>query len=420
MNFYSLDGTKVDSNNLFENKQIYERFENIQNKSSSLDNSIDEDEDEDEAFSSIPTTKSNSTDSNYQCSDGYAVKGTNLGKEFKNSNLVDCKTMCVSAGTDCIGFNFNTKNNVCRLMKNATSMDDNKNSTLCIKKSAGNVGCKVNINNSNSIKAFNELDSIFNDKSNKNSTPSSMNTSTPSSMNTSTPSSMNASMPTQIPTLAQIATQIPTLAQIATQIPTLAQIATQILTPSSNPSSNPSYPMEIPVIESNQSNQNMNSIIPMELQRELISNTEIGPNMGNNPSGVYVDLDCFMKNINVLQNHSDNMMIDLSLLLSNIKNCSYIKKSSPDSKLLSKDKKMDSKQLLEQITSKINIPQPDTVQLKNIKADILVSTNNNSPLQILEMAREPFESENKSGWEYKDLVLVIIIVVLIYLLIFRK
>lgn len=371
MNFYSLDGSKMDSNNLFENKQIYESFNNIssqQNKSSSLDNAIDEDEE----FASVPTSKSSATDTNFQCSDGYAVKGSNLGKVFENSNLNDCKTMCVSAGTDCIGFNFNTKNNVCTLKKNASSMDNNNNSTLCIKKSAGKAGCKVgtkdNNNNSDSVKAFNELDSIFNEQTN----PTDSNQQNQNTMPGSTPNSMN-----------------------------------------------PEYPMEIPSVET--TNQNTNA--ETEMETEMESETMSGPNMGNNPPGVYVDLDCFMKNINVLQNRTDNMMIDLSLLLSNIKTCSYVKKTTSDNKLSLKNKKMNSKQLIEQITSKINIPQPDTVQLKNVKADVLVSNGTNSPSQILEITKEPFatNSETKSyNWDYKDLVFVVIIVILIYLLIFRK
>src|SRR3990167_3874554 len=108
---------------------------------------------------------------------------------------------------------------------------------------------------------------------------------------------------------------------------------------------------------------------------ESKNNTETAKkdsNMDNNPPGIYVDLDCFMKNINILYNRTDNMMIDLSLLLSNIKTCSYVKKTLGNfkSEIGSKDK-MDSNQLLEQISSKINIPQPNMVKLKNVKADIL-------------------------------------------------
>lgn len=401
MNFYSLNGSNVDTNNLFENKPIYENFENTQsqpqsqpqsqnqvqnqaqNQGSLLDRIIGDDEDE---FASVPTTKSTATDSNFQCSDGYYVKGSSLGDKLQNSNLNDCKKMCEN-NKECIGFNFNNKNNVCTLKKNASSMDNNKNLTLCIKKSAGNTNCKVN--NNNSVKAFNELDSIFNEQESVNLTSNNQNME-------------NNNSGDMIP--------------------------------------NTDYPMDVPSMENNQMDNldsNLDSNTDNQAQTEAQIEAQIkltteevetnNSNMGNNPPGVYVDLDCFMKNINVLQNRTDNMMIDLSLLLSNIKNCSYVKKTSSDSRPQINNE-MNSQQLIEQITSKINIPEPNTVKLNNVPANVLVSNNNsNTPAQVLEIAREPFTTDTDSESEsnsynlyYKDLVLVVIIVIIVYLLIFRK
>ena len=376
MNFYSLDGSKIDTNNLFGSKQIYERFDNTQNNLKSLDDSIDDNEE----FTSVPTTKSCATDNNYQCSDGYNVTGTTLNKDYNNVSLVDCKNMCSSSGTDCIGFNYDNSKKVCTLKKDASSLvDSNSSSTLCIKKSAGNASCKVNNNKTtdNTIKAFNELDSIFNNQTNNMPTG-----------NTPTGNMPTGNMPTNIV--------------------------------SSN-----EYPLPIPSII-------VNKDIPLESETNSNSNSnsnssvnENKPNMGNNPPGVYVDLDCFMKNINLLQNHTDNMMIDLSLLLSNIKTCSYVKKTSSDSNVPLN--KMNTTQLMEQITSKINIPEPDVVKLKNIKADILITEpNSNNPSQLLEVSKEPFESNTEAkttksyNWSYKDFVMVIILVILIYMLIFRE
>lgn len=375
MNFYSLDGSKIDSNNLFGSKQIYERFDNTQNNLKSLDDVIDDNED----FASVPTTKSNATDNNYQCSDGYNVNGTTLNKDYNNVSLVDCKNMCATSGVDCIGFNYDNSKKICTLKKDASSLiNANSTSTLCIKKSAGNAGCNVNNNNNktvdNTIKAFNELDSIFNDQTNNQN-----------------------NMPTN-------------------NIPT-NNMPTETNTETAN-----KYPMEIPSIDINKDVQ-----VETEINSNTYTNTnEKKHNMENNPSGVYVDLDCFMKNINVLQNHTDNMMIDLSLLLSNIKTCSYVKKASSSGSKVSPEK-MNTNQLIEQITSKINIPEPDIVKLKNIKADILVSEpNSNSPSQLLEVSKEPFESitEPKTtksyNWSYQDFVMVVILVILIYLLVFRE
>ena len=188
---------------------------------------------------------------------------------------------------------------------------------------------------------------------------------------------------------------------------------------SSNMDTSSEYPMPIPSIT-------VNKDILVETETNSNNSTnENKPNMGNNPPGVYVDLDCFMKNINVLQNHTDNMMIDLSLLLSNIKTCSYVKKTSSDSKV--SPGKMNTTQLIDQITSKINIPEPGVVKLKNIKADILVTEPNSvSPSQLLEVSKEPFESSTQSkttksyNLSYQDLTMIVILVILIYLLIFRE
>jgi hypothetical protein len=180
---------------------------------------------------------------------------------------------------------------------------------------------------------------------------------------------------------------------------------------------NSNYPLEIPSINVNPKTNNMQT--SSETKSVDTSDKENKPNMGNNPSGVYVDLDCFMKNINVLQNHTDNMMIDLSLLLSNIKTCSYIKKTSSNSK---GSGKMDTNQLINEVTSKINIPEPDVIKLKNIKADVLV-TDNGSNSQLVEVTKEPFSSdseEKSNNWIFKDFMLVIILIILLFLLIFRK
>ena len=404
MNFYSLDGSKIDSNNLFEGKQIYERFDNTQNKLKSLDDAIDDSEE----FASVPTTKSNATDNNFQCSDGYNVKGTTLNKDYNNVSLADCKNMCETSGTDCIGFNYDNSKKVCTLKKDASSlMNANSSSTLCIKKSAGNAGCKID----NTIKAFNELDSIFNNQTN-NMPTGNMPTGNMPIGNMPTDNMPTGNMPIgNMPTGNMPTGNMPTGNMPTGNMPTGNM-------PNSMNTSN-KYPMEIPSIT-------VNKDIKEETETNSNSSTnENKPNMGNNPPGVYVDLDCFMKNINVLQNHTDNMMIDLSLLLSNIKTCSYVKKTSSDSKV--SPSKMNTTQLIDQITSKINIPEPDVVKLKNIKADILVTEpNSNSPSQLLEVSKEPFESNTQAktsksyNWSYQDLMMVVILIVLIYLLIFRE
>lgn len=414
MNFYTLDGSKMDSNILFQNKQIFEKFDNIQNQNQTQTQTslLDSEINDEEEFANVPMSKSNATDTDFQCSDGYSVKGDNFGKQYSNSNLNECKKKCNDGKNNCIGFNFNTKNNICSLKKNVSSMDTNQNSTLCIKKSAGNSGCKVNTKNTTSepIKAFNDLDSIFNGQNGVSDSTSNSSTNTSNTSNKAKPTKpAKHTKPTKPTNTVKTSNMINDM---------LDDSKYPMPIPNSNLNPNPnSNTQAIPDNQNMEPENNIGSEMGIEMETQIAKNQQ-QMNI-NNPPGVYVDLDCFMKNINVLQNRTDNMMIDLSLLLSNIKTCSYVKKTSQD--LQVKDNKMNSKQLLEQITSKIDIPQPDTVNLKNIKADILVSTGTNSPSQIVEITKEPFSTNSQtSNWNYKDLVLIVIIGVLIYLLVLKK
>jgi hypothetical protein len=410
MNFYSLDGSKL------EDKQIYERFDINQNYSSSLDDNINQNDDDDnEQFSSIPTTKSNATDNNYQCSDGFSVKGNNLGNEIKNNSLIDCKNKCVELGSDCIGFNFDTSKNICTLKKNASSLiNDAMTSTLCIKKSAGNKNCKVNnntINSTNSVKAFNDLDSIF--KNDKNLNQKNLASISPELINSMSPELINSISPELINSMGSNSMGSNSMGSNSMGSNSMGSNSMGSNSMGSNPMDSKdtklNYPMNIPSV-------NTISNIPLESVMETETNNiknNMENNMENNYQGVYVDLDCFMKNINVLQHHTDNMMIDLSLLLSNIKSCSYVKKNNITTKL--SNDKMNSNELINQITSKINIPKPDIVKLKNIKADLLIANNVNSGKgQVLEVTKEPFTSNYDNN--YNNIYLIVVIFIIIFII----
>ena len=324
MNFCDLNGSKIDSNNLFENNQIYERFDNLQNNEI-----LNED---------------------YKCSNNYSVSGKNYSNIIEKSNLNDCKKKCSNAGSNCVGFNFDTSKNTCTLKNSASNLNYTPSNNVCIKKSAGNMDCKSNDKSNTFTKALNNLESIFNYNESNNETPP------------------------------------------------------------EPPNNKPLYPS--PNI------QNLNDDIIYKSEMELYKNNienNMGNNMGNNPGGIYVDLDCFMKNIKVLQNRIDEngMLVDLSLLLSNIKTCSYVKKDS-----INKEK-INSKQLLSQVTSKIEIPQPDVIKLKNIKADLLIA---DTPLNsVLEVIKEPFSTNSESSNIFSyDSIKIIIIILILVLLIFKK
>ena len=517
MNFYSLDGSKTD-NDLFRDTQIYEKFDNLTTPNN-----------QNELFAGIPTTKSNATDFNYQCSDNYAVAGNTYGNLINNSTLDACKSECLNSNSNCIGFNFDTSTNTCTLKQNATSLTNSAPSnTLCIKKSAGNKNCKVNKKNKNES-AFDSLNAIFANAPDqiKNKIESAMEN--PShrkleemirnyyNMSSSEQSSLlnNLSQATNVPP-ETINQNIPKLIQFVNTedtpnynlisavkllgmlqqktnpeqkilttpsqlpIPSESEISltnmvskfsqltsqqqSQLINTISNFSgvspdfvqkdmsvisnaietdqignagiynriqglgnnmneSNmlPNYPMNIPKIEKLMSQMETNMETNMESEMNLRDKLE---KMKKDQDGIFVDLNCFMNNINVLKNHSDNMMIDLSLLLSNVKSCSYVKKSKHSKKLDMDLGRQTPEQIVDRITSRIEIPSPDVVRLQSMKSTITVpSVDLTTHGQVLGIIKEPFDSETgtrKNDWDNYDLIKIVILIVILALLIFRK
>ena len=181
--------------------------------------------------------------------------------------------------------------------------------------------------------------------------------------------------------------------------------------PMSNPNmSNPN------MSNSNMSNPNMSNPNMLNPLPPNLSSTQI-PQESCKPNTVYVDLGCFLGNMKNLEEHTDNMMIDLSLLVSNIKSCSYVKKTDEDRKM------KNEQNLLDKIRNNIEIPQPDTVKLVNMPATVIVTTNSKNPKsnnQILGLSAEPFENiEENYPWIY-EMLKIILLIFIIWLLIYKK
>lgn len=517
MNFYSLDGSKT-HNDLFNDKPIYERFDNLTSQT-----------DQNELFAGVPTTKSNATDSNYQCSDNYAVSGSTLGNIINNTTIDVCKSECVNSNSNCIGFNFNTSNNTCTLKQNATSlMNTAPSNTLCIKKSAGNKNCKVSKKKNTNENVFNGLNAIFENTPdqikdkiestiknpshkhleemirnyyNMPSNEQQLLLNNLSNITNVSPELINQNIPKLIkfvntedtPNYNLIATvkqlgiiqqqlnpehkilstpsQMPiplesemSLTNMVTQFEKLTQSQqTQLINTISNYSgvspdfvkkdikmiadvvkteqisnagiynkiqsldqlgehkSNSSYPLNIPKVEKLMSEMETKS--ESESESESVSHVKDKlEQMKKEQSGIFVDLHCFMNNIEILKNHSDNMMIDLSLLLSNVKSCSYVKKTKNDKNNDYINK--SPQEIVDKITSKIEIPTPDIVKLQNMKSTITIpNTNLSTQGQILGIIKEPFVSEmvdKNSDWDSYDFIKILILVLVLALLIFRK
>jgi len=118
---------------------------------------------------------------------------------------------------------------------------------------------------------------------------------------------------------------------------------------------------------------------------------------------IYVDLNCFMNKMQNFSSHSDNIMIDVNLLTSNIKSCAYVSKTDEISKM-----NKPQGNLVDQVTSLIDIPKVESIDLDKFKI------------------RENFEqvgnknSENNYNLFSSDLIKIIIIILIMYMIIFRK
>ena len=135
---------------------------------------------------------------------------------------------------------------------------------------------------------------------------------------------------------------------------------------------------------------------------------------------IYVDLPCFMDKLNVLHNHSTNMMVDLTLLTSNLKTCSYINKvEKPKSETKSEN-------LLSNVAKSLTMPKPETVKLINQPATILLTTGSANPYEnnlTMGVTREPFsnqENNNKNSSPMWVIVIIIIIIILLLLFLTNK
>jgi hypothetical protein len=95
---------------------------------------------------------------------------------------------------------------------------------------------------------------------------------------------------------------------------------------------------------------------------------------------------------------------------------------------LNSQNSQNAKQVVNQLTSKIDIPKPNIVSLKNVKTDVFTTgTNSKQKIgsgQVLEVIQEPFtthsESTNNSNWSSYDFLKIVILVIILVLLIFRK
>lgn len=158
------------------------------------------------------------------------------------------------------------------------------------------------------------------------------------------------------------------------------------------------------------------------------------------PDTIYVDLPCFLNKMDVLKNHSDNLMIDLQLIITNLKSCAYVRKpvkkqavtnpfkpinggSSDDDWSVSGNFNFSGSASSENasVISNPNIPivppVQETIKVHNTSASVLYTNNPATNSNVMLGITETFDNSDDSTsffntFTFKIIVLVVIVLIL--------
>jgi hypothetical protein len=142
-----------------------------------------------------------------------------------------------------------------------------------------------------------------------------------------------------------------------------------------------------------------------------------------------------MNKMDVLKNHSDNLMIDLQLLITNLKSCSYVKKmnkkrapvtnspfkpinSSSNSNSSDEDDELsfggsatlgssssqseNSSSTISNLNMPVVMPSQDTIKVYNSQASVLYTNNPSNNANVMLGLTEPFENSENSTQSEKS------------------
>ncbi len=377
MNFYSVNGNNYDN-------QVYQNFNN-QNI---------------ETFENIEYNVSSQSDDSYQCSDNYIITGENM---FSGNLSVDlCKKSCQS-DVNCVSFDYNNNTKTCNLYKNVESLSTpDSNSFFCIRKKSGM--CKVNKTESNTkveepekteetekIKIIGEI------KKSDTKVSSDLNELKARLDILNSLVSQNSSLMESIQGINKGLTTIDNKFVNAQTIQ--QELSDNLKLFNTVKAENEEYKREI------------------DKYNTMIKELEIKLSKKCDRDNIYVDLNCYLGKMETLKNHSENMMVDLSILASNIKSCSYINKV--------KSQPVKTISLTDQLLDKIIIPKPEEVNILNELTNNTISTVPIVPTLPTKITEE-IESFANVGPEYQfkwlssDLLIVIGILFIFWIIIFQR
>ncbi len=368
MNFYSVDGSSYDN-------QVYQNFNNMQI----------------EQFENTEYNNSIISDDKYQCSDNFGINGQSL-TTLKDISVDACKKSCTD-DLNCVGFDFNNKDKTCNLYKNVTSLDkQNPEGSFCIRKDSGDCNDRKDqmtnsdIDNKTEAKVYK---SAYEDLINKYSE--------------------------KLDSLKTIAEQNEILNKRFSEFENEIKNIDEKFMENKNISEQLSH------------NKNLANLIESEninLKNEIMNfdrkEKELRDKLKErcDKENIYVDLRCFLSNMDTLKNHATDMMIDLGILVSNIKSCAYQAKKDFKPNNKKEDKIYDV--TLDSLVDKIMIPKPEEISIN--------STTNMPKMENMENLQNLLKTENfgnvESEYNFKwfsgDLLIVIVIIFLLYFIIFHK
>ena len=140
------------------------------------------------------------------------------------------------------------------------------------------------------------------------------------------------------------------------------------------------------------------------------------------PDTIYVDLPCFLDKMDILKNHSDNLMIDLQLLITNLKSCAYIRKLTKKTPPSNNPFKPINDDFNFEISSNVPVimPTQETIKVYNSLASVLYTNNPANNANVMLGITEPFENSEQTTefyntFSFKLIVLVLIVVILMNL-----
>lgn len=359
MNFYSVDGSSYDN-------QVYQNFNNM---------SI-------ETFENTEYNNSSISDEQYQCSDKFGINGENI-IGVHDISVDACKKSCIH-DMNCMGFDYDNDKKNCNLYKSVSSLDkSNPNGFFCVRKD-GKPCDNLKVMEPKQMEKFSEdkiYKSVYEDLLNKYSEKL-------DSLRTLT--EQNDFLTSRFSELQD------ELKNLDGRFDENKMLSKEVL-------ENKNLANLIKSENDNLKNEIKNfNIKEKELKDELEKKCE--------KENIFVDLECFLTNMDNLKNHANNMMIDLGVLISNIKSCSYVAKNKDYVNIkMSESKPTDV--ALDALIGNIKVPKPEEVNLPGVN-DKRGGDNKESFGNI--------DPKFDFKWFSSDLLIVIVIVFILYFIIFQR